>query len=100
MQVLAERQRARARDDLTVLEPRMIAEIRDIAVPGMDGSVNRFHAKTAGARRLCRALRVWLKTDNALLTLWGLTRQERWYAHNWCECWVGLYHASTGSDPD
>ena len=100
MQVFARMQRASARDDWTVPEQRRIAEIRDIAVPGMDGSVNRFHAKKAGARRLCRALRVWLKTDNALLTLCGLTRQERWYAHNWCECLVGLQHASTCSDPD
>jgi len=97
--VLAERQRRSAQEDGAVAEARRVVEMQGIVAPGIDGRVRRLPAKrSAGMRRVWRLLKEWLKTANAVLEMQGLTKQERWYAHQWCECWVGIQHQSRGAE--
>ena len=70
-----------------------------IKVPAGEQRVRRFPAKRGReAKELWRTLRNWLKSDDLTLDLPHLTKQTRWYAHQWCECWLGIKHHSTGED--
>ena len=30
----------------------------------------------------------------------NLSKQQRWYVHQWCDCWNGILHQSSGDDPN
>ena len=61
--------------------------------------LRRFPAKrNAALREVWQLLRTWMKGVDEVIDLPGLTKQQRWYAHQWCECWRGLHHWSTGED--
>ena len=82
------------------LSSREVA-IAEIAVPGTGGRTCRFPAKrNADMREMWRMLCTWLKSSNMEAEFSGLTKQQRWYAHNWSECWIGIQHFSTGLDTE
>ena len=59
--------------------------------PGSAGRVRRFPAKkTSSMRKLWRLLREWMKSGKTALHIEGLSKQDRWYVHEWCSCWKGL----------
>ena len=96
--VLAEYQAStQGRLPAVVPEARRALEMSQISIPQGEHRVRRFPAKKSVLLRACwRKLREWLRGDDDALELQGLSKQERYYCHRWCECWVGINHSSTG----
>ena len=44
--------------------------------------------------------REWLKSNAETLDLPNLSKEERYYCHRWCDCWVGITHESSGDGND
>jgi hypothetical protein len=70
---------------------RRAAELLLLEVPKTQGQNRRFPAKrTAPLKETWRVLQQCLKSDARVIELPRLTKQQRWYAHSWAECWIGV----------
>jgi hypothetical protein len=80
-------------------EARRAAEMRAITVPSGEHRVRRFPSKRQETLKECwRTLRGWLKSGSNKLELPGLSKAQRFYCHQWSECFHGILHSSSGSE--
>ena len=100
MGALAEMQRQSGQDG-SIPIARRVSEMTAVPVPGLTARVCRFPAKrTSSMRQMWRTLRERFNSEKTLMDIANLSKQDRWYVHQWCNCYTGLRHWSTGEGTD